>query len=224
MYCPYKNVIQAADLFNLMVQKPGESIDDFVTDLRQQAQKCDFGDKCERLTGDHIVVGIQDTALRERLLRKRDVTLDKIISACKAAEISKRHVQEIATCDQKPEVNAIHEQKKYTKPKRRPMSGNKPPQLHHSSENPNPTSSPRSLPQKQYQQVLDEFPDIFDGIGQLPGLYSIHLRDGAVPTVCAPRRIPCALEEKVKRELERMEENGVIVPVTDIPARGWANT
>lgn len=33
LYCPYKNIIQAAALFNSMVQKPGQSIDDFVTDL-----------------------------------------------------------------------------------------------------------------------------------------------------------------------------------------------
>lgn len=76
-------------------------------------------------------------------------------------------------------------------------------------------SSPRTLPQKQHQQVLDEFADIFDGIGQLPGLYSIDLRDGATPRVCAPCRIPCALEDEVKRELKRMEQNGVIVPVTE---------
>lgn len=33
LYCPYKNVIQAAALFNSMVQKPGQSIDYFITDL-----------------------------------------------------------------------------------------------------------------------------------------------------------------------------------------------
>lgn len=79
LYCPYKNVIQTAALFNSMVQKPGQSIDDFVTDLRRQAQKCDFGDKCDRLIGDRMVVGIRDGALCERLLRERDVTLEKIV-------------------------------------------------------------------------------------------------------------------------------------------------
>ncbi|KAH8027786.1 hypothetical protein HPB51_009668 [Rhipicephalus microplus] len=36
MYCPYKNVIKA--LFNSMVQKPGQTIDDSVIDLRRQAK------------------------------------------------------------------------------------------------------------------------------------------------------------------------------------------
>lgn len=137
LYCPYKNVIQAAALFNSMVQKPGQSIDDFVTDLRRQAQKCDFGDKCDRLIGDRIVVGIRDGALRERLLRERNVTLERIVSACKAAEISKRHVQEIATSDQQPEVNAVHEHKKPTKRSDRPISANRPQQPHRSFENSN---------------------------------------------------------------------------------------
>ncbi|KAH8027319.1 hypothetical protein HPB51_004631 [Rhipicephalus microplus] len=51
MYCRYKNVIQAAALSNSFVQKTGQSIDEFVTDLCQQAEKCDLGDKCERLIG-----------------------------------------------------------------------------------------------------------------------------------------------------------------------------
>ncbi|XP_037574334.1 uncharacterized protein K02A2.6-like [Dermacentor silvarum] len=77
------------------------------------------------------------------------------------------------------------------------------------------TNSANTPPQEQYQQVLDEFPEIFEDIGQLPGLYSIHLREGAVPSVCAPPKIPGALEDKLKMKLKRMEENGVIVPVTE---------
>ncbi|KAH7974193.1 hypothetical protein HPB49_011924 [Dermacentor silvarum] len=60
LHCPYKNVIQAAALFNSRVRTPGQSIDNFVIDLPRQAQKCDFGDKCDRLIGDRIVVGIRD--------------------------------------------------------------------------------------------------------------------------------------------------------------------
>ncbi|XP_070392613.1 uncharacterized protein [Dermacentor albipictus] len=138
LYRPYKNVIQAAAVFNSMVQKPGQSIDDFVTDLRRQAQKCDFGDKCDRLIGDRVVVGIRDGALRERLFRERDLTLEKIVSACKAAEISKKHVQEIGTSDQQPEVNAVHTyNRKPTKTTGRPLGINKPQQPHRSSQRSN---------------------------------------------------------------------------------------
>ncbi|CAN7978519.1 unnamed protein product, partial [Ixodes persulcatus] len=121
LYQPYKNVIQAAALFNSMVQAPGQTIDDFVTELRRQAQRCDFGDKCDRLVGDRIVVGIRDAALRERLFRERNLSLDKIISACKAVEISKKqYVKELTLRDLEPEVNAIrkHSQKTPRQPGR----------------------------------------------------------------------------------------------------------
>lgn len=91
-YSLYQNTTQAAALFNVMIQKEGQSIDDFVAQLKLQAQKCDFGQQCDRLVGDRIIVGIRDSALRERLFREKNLTLEKIVTACKAAEISKQHV------------------------------------------------------------------------------------------------------------------------------------
>lgn len=87
LYQPYKNVTQATAIFNSMTQQAGQSIDDFVTELRLQAQRCDFGSTGDRLIGDRIIVGIQDSALRERLFREQNLTLERIISTCKAAEI-----------------------------------------------------------------------------------------------------------------------------------------
>ncbi|KAH6943013.1 hypothetical protein HPB50_013968 [Hyalomma asiaticum] len=66
-----------------MKQKENQAFDEFVTELRRQAEKCDFGERKDRLIGDRIVVGIRDGALRERLFRERDLTLDKIITTCK---------------------------------------------------------------------------------------------------------------------------------------------
>ncbi|KAL1445114.1 hypothetical protein MTO96_045189 [Rhipicephalus appendiculatus] len=94
LYRPYKNVIQASAVFNTMKQKENKTFDEFVTDHRRQSEKCDFGEKKGRLIGDLIVVGIRDAALRERLFREGDLTLDQIIT-CKAAEISKKHVKEL---------------------------------------------------------------------------------------------------------------------------------
>ncbi|KAH7956226.1 hypothetical protein HPB52_007335 [Rhipicephalus sanguineus] len=112
---PYKNVIQASAAFNTMKQKENQTFDGFVTDLRRQAEKCDFGEKKDRLIGDRIVVGIRDAALRERLFRERDLTLVKIITTCKAAEISKKHVEEI----QEPnfEVQALQKPKQWNSQK-----------------------------------------------------------------------------------------------------------
>ncbi|KAH7974568.1 hypothetical protein HPB49_016983 [Dermacentor silvarum] len=81
LHCPYKNVIQAAALFNSRVRTPGQSIDNFVIDLPRQAQKCDFGDKCDRLIGDRIVVGIRD-GLRDSVDIGGSVLVEKTVLSC----------------------------------------------------------------------------------------------------------------------------------------------
>lgn len=110
LYAPYKSVIQATAFFNAMIQKPGQCVDEFVTDLKLQAQKCNYGPRENRLIGDRIVIGIRDTALRERLLREQDLTLRKIISTCKAAELSKKHLRDIQKTEDEVRVDGLYHQ------------------------------------------------------------------------------------------------------------------
>lgn len=71
-----------------------------------------------------------------------------------------------------------------------------------------------SLPEAA-QSIIDKYPDVFTGTGRLPGLHKIVLRENAQPSVSAPRKIPKALEDKVKAELKRMEKEKVIMKVTE---------
>ena len=57
---------------------------------------------------------------------------------------------------------------------------------------------------------LDDYPELFKGLGCLPGTYRIELADGATPVVHSPRKIPVPQREKVVEELKRMEKLGVI--------------
>ncbi len=70
--------------------------------------------------------------------------------------------------------------------------------------------------------VLEEFADVFKGIGLFPGECTIHLDPHATPVVHPPRRIPLALRSRLKEELESMERQGVIVKVTE-PTE-WVNS
>nr|KAG5700577.1 hypothetical protein BaRGS_015373 [Batillaria attramentaria] len=60
-----------------------------------------------------------------------------------------------------------------------------------------------------------EFPQLFEGLGRLKTECSIKLRDDASP-VClyTPRKVAYPLRKKVKAELEKMLQQGVISPVT----------
>ena len=66
------------------------------------------------------------------------------------------------------------------------------------------------------QTVTKLYPHLFNGLGTLKGEYYIKLKDGAKPyAVATPRRVPLPLMSKVKEELNRMENAGVIRKVDE---------
>lgn len=79
----------------------------------------------------------------------------------------------------------------------------------------------RSEP-KSVNTIVNQYPDIFKGFGVLPFTYKIQLKEGAQPVVHAPRRVPAALKDKLKEELDRMESLEVIRKVEE-PTE-WVNS
>ncbi len=76
---------------------------------------------------------------------------------------------------------------------------------------------------KSLVKPLCDFPKVFSGeLGRLPGS-KVHLtlEEGATPVIRPARRIPEALKPRVKSELDRLENTGVIVRV-DEPT-DWVN-
>ena len=66
------------------------------------------------------------------------------------------------------------------------------------------------------QSVLDTYSDVFgEGIGKLKGFKAkLNVPSDAVPKFCKARNVPFSLKEPVKKELENLERQGIIVPVT----------
>ena len=59
--------------------------------------------------------------------------------------------------------------------------------------------------------VRKRFPKVFSGLGNLGDDYIVKLKEGAVPyALFTPRNVPIPLREKVREELTRMENMGVI--------------
>jgi len=89
-YCASrKNVVFERFTFFQLTQTAGESIDAFVTTLRLRAKSCQFGDQEESLIRDRVVLGCADIRVQERLLRESDLSLQKAIDICRAAEASR---------------------------------------------------------------------------------------------------------------------------------------
>ena len=70
--------------------------------------------------------------------------------------------------------------------------------------------------------ILNDYQDVFQGLGKLPGVHSIVVKPDVTPVVHPSRKVPFALHDQVKAELERMERLGVITPV-DRPT-DWVNS
>lgn len=60
---------------------------------------------------------------------------------------------------------------------------------------------------------VEGFDDVFSGIGCLPKKYSIKLKNDVVPVVHAPRKLPFAIRDDVKRKLDEMESQNIIAKV-----------
>lgn len=68
-YCqPRKNITRERHIFNTRNQRPGESVDEYVTDLRGKAKSCEFKELTESLIRDRLVCGIISDKTRSRLL------------------------------------------------------------------------------------------------------------------------------------------------------------
>lgn len=95
-YCiPKRNVTFERHRFFTCVQKMGETIDQYVNELRNRGKTCEFGGLTESLIKDRIVCGITDNGLRERLLREPDLDLGKALALCRASETVKTQAKEL---------------------------------------------------------------------------------------------------------------------------------
>ena len=69
---------------------------------------------------------------------------------------------------------------------------------------------------KKSQSYQDRYPKVFNGLGKTKWEYKIRLREGAQPyALMTPRKVPLPLMNKVKEELERMENLGVTSKVDE---------
>ena len=71
-----------------------DSFDIFLTELRNRADKCNFGAARDRLIRDKIIFTSQGKLL-ERILKEDKITLEGIIHMCQAYEQSAIHVKEM---------------------------------------------------------------------------------------------------------------------------------
>ena len=82
-FLPKRNVVYERYVFNSCIQVPEETVDCYVNRLRKLAASCQFGALAEEMIRDRLVIGIQDKGTKARLLREKDLSLDKALDMCK---------------------------------------------------------------------------------------------------------------------------------------------
>ncbi|XP_063362861.1 uncharacterized protein LOC134651690 [Cydia amplana] len=88
-FSPKKNITIERHRFFTRCQKQSESIEQYAFELKKLASACEFKELMDDLIRDRLICGIQENALRERLLREPDLTLKKSLEICNIAQISK---------------------------------------------------------------------------------------------------------------------------------------
>ncbi|GBM85033.1 Transposon Tf2-6 polyprotein [Araneus ventricosus] len=92
-FVPQRSITYERQRLFLLVQREGQSVDNFITELRKQLRNCDYGSLSDSVLVDQLVRGLRESRLRERLLRVPDLDIKKAVDMCRAAETSKLQAQ-----------------------------------------------------------------------------------------------------------------------------------
>ena len=68
------------------------------------------------------------------------------------------------------------------------------------------------------------YPDLFDGLGTIKNaVVHLDVKSDASPVVCSPRKVPEALRDSLKEELDRMESMKVFRKLDINEASDWVH-
>ena len=91
-------------VFHNRNQQQSEPFEQFLTSIRVLEKSCNFCDACRNSTlRDRIVLGVFDRDVQEALLKERNISLERTIDICRAAEHAKSQSKAIRP----QEVNKI---------------------------------------------------------------------------------------------------------------------
>lgn len=86
-FAPKRNPTFERHLFRQLKQEKDENIDLFVMRLRQQADRCEFGERIEEFIKDQLTEGCASSELRKKILKRCDDSLEKIVKEARIDEM-----------------------------------------------------------------------------------------------------------------------------------------
>ena len=79
--------------FHSRSQKAGESITDFVAQLKRLSEHCKFGTTTKEMLRDRLACGLADRNIQRKLLVEAYLTLDAALDMARAMEAAEQNAQ-----------------------------------------------------------------------------------------------------------------------------------
>ncbi|XP_045481140.1 uncharacterized protein LOC123685479 isoform X2 [Harmonia axyridis] len=108
-YCePKKNLIYERYKFLSWNQKEGQSLTQYILELKTKVATCEY-EKDMEMVRDKLIMGICDNQLREKLLQIEDLTMAKAEEICQIFETSRKQTTEMGNKGMETAMDAIQE-------------------------------------------------------------------------------------------------------------------
>ncbi|XP_055685055.1 uncharacterized protein LOC129797827 [Lutzomyia longipalpis] len=89
------NVIAERCQFHMRNRKDGESVNDYIVEIKAMADKCEFGAFLEEALRDRLVSGINDQVLQQKLILQSNLTWERAKETSIIEFRTRRNVQEM---------------------------------------------------------------------------------------------------------------------------------
>ena len=112
------NVTYERFVFHKRKQGDSESVDNFISALRELVKTCDFCEKCvSSIVRDQIVLGVNSTDLQDQLLKVQNISLNDCVTQCKVHENATSQSKEFRA--ESEAVHKVSSNSKGARPKQR---------------------------------------------------------------------------------------------------------
>lgn len=94
-FAPTPLVIAERFHFHRRSQNPGETIAEYMAELRRLTTHCEFGDYLDQALRDRLVCGLRSESIQKRLLSEADLTLERALTLSQGLEAADLNVKSL---------------------------------------------------------------------------------------------------------------------------------
>ena len=108
---PKPSVIVQRYRFNSRSRWAGESVADYVAELRHLSEHCEFGKTLNEMLCDKLVCGVEEAKIQRQLLAEPDLTFDKAFELAIATESADKNAKDLQQPTSTATINRMQHKK-----------------------------------------------------------------------------------------------------------------